>query len=200
MKRIGISQRQDAVIGRDEVRDGLDVRLSKLLWKLGFLPIPLVSGLEQPANYIRALGLDGIILSGGNDLGQVPARDVLEIALLDYAASKNLPVLGICRGMQMMNHFQGGTLRPVLDHVGVCHHVSGSLVGPSDREVNSYHNFGILSDDLGTELDAVAWSSDGVIEALKHRTWPWLGIMWHPERNEPYAKPDRILIKNHLGT
>lgn len=198
MKRIGVSQRRDAIAGRDEVRDGLDVRLANLLWELGFLPVPLVSGVAEPAGYIAALGLDGFVLSGGNDLGQMPARDALEAAVLDHSISHCLPVFGICRGLQMMNYYLGGSLRKVTDHVAVRHRISGPLIGSSGREVNSYHNQGVLSSDLDEELEALAWSEDGVIEALRHRTRPWLGIMWHPERDERVSETDRFLIKKHL--
>ena len=184
--RIAISQRRDAVAGRDEVRDALDARLTGLLWELGFLPLPLASGVAEPADYLAALAPDGVLLSGGNDIGSAPARDALEWAALEYAAAHGLPVLGLCRGMQMLNHFQGGALRPVSGHTAVRHPVTGPLVGDDGREVNSYHDQGLL--------DAVARADDGVVEALRHRRRPWLGIMWHPERDTPVASADRELI------
>ena len=98
----------------------------------------------------------------------------------------------------MMNHFQSGRLRSVSDHTAVRHRVHGTLVGEDGREVNSYHDQGLLDADLGEELDAVAWADDGVVEALRHRRRPWLGIMWHPERDTPVASTDRELIKQHF--
>ena len=196
--RIAISQRRDAVAGRDEVRDALDARLAGLLWELGFLPLPLASGVAEPADYLAALAPDGVLLSGGNDIGTTPARDALEWAALEYATAHGLPVLGLCRGMQMLNHFQGGALRPVSGHTAVRHRVTGPLVGDDGREVNSYHDQGLLDADLGDALDAVARTDDGVVEALRHRSRPWLGIMWHPERDTPVAAADRVLITRHL--
>ena len=196
--RIAISQRRDAVAGRDEVRDALDARLTGLLWELGFLPLPLASGVAKPADYLAALAPDGVLLSGGNDIGTTPARDALEWAALEYATAHGLPVLGLCRGMQMLNHFQGGALRPVSGHTAVRHRVTGPLVGPDGREVNSYHDQGLLDADLGDALDAVARTDDGVVEALRHRERPWLGIMWHPERDTPVASADRELITRHF--
>ena len=196
--RIAMSQRRDAVAGRDEVRDALDQRLAGLLWELGFLPLPLASRVAQPADYLAALAPDGVLLSGGNDIGSAPARDALEWAALEYAAAQDLPVLGLCRGMQMINHFQGGALRPVSGHTAVRHRVTGPLVGPDGREVNSYHDQGLLDADLGDQLGAVAQADDGVVEALRHRRRPWLGIMWHPERDTPVASADRELINQHF--
>jgi len=196
--RIAVSQRRDAVAGRDEVRDALDDRLAGLLWELGFLPLPLASGVAQPADYLTALVPDGVLLSGGNDIGSAPARDALEWTALEYAAAHGRPVLGICRGLQMINHFQGGALRPVSGHRAVRHRVTGPLVGPGGREVNSYHDQGLLAADLGDQLQAVARADDGVVEALRHQRRPWLGIMWHPERDTPVASADRELITRHF--
>lgn len=184
--------------GRDEVREALDARLAGLLWELGFLPLPLASGVAEPADYLAALVPDGVLLSGGNDIGTTPARDALEWAALEYATAHGLPVLGLCRGMQMLNHFQGGALRPVSGHTAVRHPVTGPLVGDNGREVNSYHDQGLLDADLGDALDAVARADDGVVEALRHRSRPWLGIMWHPERDTPVARADRELITRHF--
>jgi putative glutamine amidotransferase len=193
-----ISQRRDKVAERDEVRDALDVRLTALLWDLGFLPIPMASPIGNHAEYITELMPDAVVLSGGSDIGQAPERDRLETALLDHAAAYQLPVLGICRGMQMINHSQGGNLRSVPSHVAVRHRISGPLIAPGGRAVNSYHKQGLLDADLGDELEAMAWSEDGVVEALHHRELPWLGIMWHPERDSPLAATDEQLIRRHL--
>jgi len=197
-RRVLVSQRRDAVAGRNEVRDTLDVRLSALLWELGFLPIFLASSINDHDAYLEALMPDAVVLSGGNDIGQAPDRDRLERVLLVHAAKHRLPVLGICRGMQMINQHQGGLLRAVSGHVAVHHRVSGPLIGPGGRDVNSYHNQCLFDADLGDDLEAVAWSDDGVVEALRHREWPWLGIMWHPERDKPVIDADKTLIRRHL--
>lgn len=193
-----MSQRCDAVAGRDEVLDALDIRLAALLWGFGFLPLPMASGIAAPADYLATLAPDGILLSGGNDIGSAPLRDALEKAALDYAAYHRLPVLGICRGMQFINHYQGGSLRSVSSHTAVRHRIHGPLVGDDGREVNSYHDHGLFDNDLGSDLEAVAWSNDGVVEALRHRELRWLGIMWHPEREEYLVAEDRELISHHF--
>lgn len=197
--RIAISQRHDYIVGRDESRDALDIRLGQLIWSLGFIPIPLVSGIGSHDTYLSNLKPDGILLSGGNDLGEVSIRDALELATLHYATKHNLPLLGVCRGMQMINHFQGGYLSPVSEHASVRHSVTGPLfLARLSLEVNSFHNSGILCSGLGRDLEALAWTQDGVIEALRHERKPWLGIMWHPERDMPVSNDDQIMIKDHF--
>ena len=195
-----VSQRCDTIVGRDEVRDALDVRICGLLWDLGFLPLPMATAIGDREGYIKSLLPDAVVLSGGNDIGQCAERDQLESALLSYAAEFRLPVLGICRGMQMINHYHGGALRAVSGHVATRHLVTGPLVGRGCREVNSYHSLGAVDADLGFELEAVAWSEDGVVEALRHRELPWLGIMWHPERDMPMVDEDKDLIRGCLAT
>lgn len=197
-KRVVVSQRCDPVVGRDETRDALDIHLSALLWELNFLPVPMTSAISDHEEYIQALMPDAVVLSGGSNIGQTVERDRLETALLLYATTNDLPVLGICRGMQMINHHQGGNLRQISGHVAVRHLIFGPLAVPSQPEVNSFHNIGIVDNDLGNDLEAVAWSNDGAVEALRHRKLPWLGIMWHPERDTPATDFDQTLIRRHL--
>lgn len=196
--RIALSQRQDAVPGRDEVREALDVRWGGLLWDLGFLPLPLTAGVADHASYLNEIAPDGFLLTGGPDIGAWPARDKLERAALEYAIDANLPVLGICRGMQFLNDFQGGSLKPMAGHTAVRHEISGPLMSNGPRSVNSYHDLVLQDSDLGDDLEAVAWAQNGVIEALRHSVRPWLGIMWHPERETKVALADLELIFNHF--
>lgn len=199
-KRIAISQRYDQVPGRNEFRDALDARWAALFEQMSALPIVLPSGLSDVADYLQALEVDGLVLSGGNDIGTALQRDQLEQKSLDYAAQFAMPVLGVCRGMQFLNHVEGGELRTVEGHVARRHSLSGDWArGLSIRDVNSYHHQAIVAETLSPAFTALALSDDGVIEAMQHIQKPWLGIMWHPERETPFASHDLKLIQNHFG-
>lgn len=200
MKKILISQRRDGIVGRNEVRDTLDTRWAKILFDLGFLPIPVCSELAGVHNYIEQLMPDGILLSGGNDIGQVHERDQLETALLDHASANNLNVLGVCRGMQMLNHYLGGGLVRVNGHVATQHSLEGDWAKQQGYQlVNSYHNQAIKLQTVAQSLEVLAMTADGVVEAVKHSTLPWLGIMWHPEREPLVSKSDQELILKLFG-
>lgn len=195
MKKIIVSQRRDSIVGRDEERDAMDVRIGKLLFDLGFLPIFLCSDITDYQTYFDALKPDGILLGSGNDLGEYPKRDALEKALLDYAAEKELPVLAICRGTQMINHYLGGQLKPVANQVATYVAIEGKLAEQYGySQVNSYHNLGIDSAHLSNALEVVAQTQQGIVKAIQHKNLPWLGIMWHPEREKKILEQDRKLI------
>ena len=200
MKRIGITQRRDGVPNRAEVRDALDVNWAALLWDLGILPIPLCSDIENAQAYLQALDLDGFILSGGNDIGEMPKRDALESTILEYAKTHKRPVLGVCRGMQFINHIQGGSLIKVQGHVATMHErLMGEWAGELGvGQVNSFHNYAITAETLGEDLIPLANTEDGVIEAIKHTDHPWLVIMWHPEREKKLNNWNAEIIKTHL--
>lgn len=200
MPVIAISQRRDQIAGRDEQRDGMDVRIAKIFFDLGFLPVPLCSELHNATGYFEAIAPDAILINSGNDLGEYPARDNLEIRLLDYAKEKQIPVLGICRGTQLINHYCGGSLKPVSGHVATRQSLEGELAKKYNYStVNSYHNFAITPATLGNNLSAVAHTADGVIKAIQHQQYPWLGIMWHPEREASLAKQDFQLLQDILN-
>ena len=144
------------------------------------------------------LSPDGFVLSGGNDIGSTIERDNLELAILEYSSEHQLPLLGICRGMQIINDYQGGSYQCIEGHVATKHPVSGKLTENRERHVNSFHEFAITMTTLGSNLEVLAICSDGVVEAIAHQKKPWLGIMWHPERDAEFADQDRQLISNHL--
>jgi putative glutamine amidotransferase len=161
--------------------------------------------------------LDALVLAGGVDVdpaaygarphpevGQtVPERDRFEIALAHRALERDLPLLGICRGMQLLNVARGGTLvQHVPDVVGHEEHrhtrgqfadhdveiEPGSLAaraaGAERFAVKSHHHQGI--DELGEGLEVTGWSvGDGLAEALEDRERRFvLGVLWHPEEDE----------------
>lgn len=197
MKRILITQRVDYISERKELYEGVDIRFCKVLSAMGFLPIPVSCAVQDKVSYIMGLNPDAILLSGGNDIGSSEERDKMEFMLLGYAKSENLPVFGICRGMELMNLYQGGSLSTIDGHVSTYHYIEGSLY-PKGRKVNSFHNFAIFPKNLGSNLDILAKAPDGTVEAIRHFSLPWLAVMWHPEREVTSNVCDWEMIKNHL--
>lgn len=194
--RVGITQRVDHLPDRNERRDGLDQRLSALLDSAGLLPVPIPNLLRDPAAFVDAMGLDLIILSGGNDLAHLPAasapaseRDSTEARLLDLTTERGIPVLGICRGLQMMVDHAGGTLTRVEGHAGTTHEIDvlDDSLWPlrHRRVVNSFHNWAVTPDMLGGSLAALALAPDGTVEAAHRPGLPQVCVMWHPEREPP---------------
>jgi len=197
MRRIGLTQRVDEFPHRSETRDGLDQSWAPLLENLDLCPVPLCNSIKRPSDYLDALGLDGVIITGGNDIQTAPTptalplRDRFEYDVLTYCLGRRLPVLGVCRGMQIINVFFRGTLSQITDHVATRHPMRH---GDGLRSVNSYHNFCIYPRDLGKELSPIAHCEDGSIEAFRHDNGFFHGIMWHPEREIPSDSLDVELL------
>lgn len=153
----------------------------------------------------QSLGVNALVLSGGDDLGATPERDRTEQILLAWAAARNLPVIGICRGMQMLQHFFGGGLVPLSAqrHVRARHAIvwRGSDAASETREVNSYHQWGLFADLLAPQLESLAiCREDNSVEALRARSLPWLGLMWHPEREVAAHPADLELFRRQFAT
>lgn len=157
--------------------------------------------------------LDGLILAGGPDYGDVPDRDAFEIALARAALEADLPLLGVCRGMQLMNVARGGTLVEHLpdvlgheDHRAVPgafgdHDVrlaDGSLAaraaGAPTHATKSHHHQGV--DRIGEGFDVTGWAVvDDLPEALEDRSRRFaLGVQWHPEA-DPRAVEIAALVE-----
>ncbi|KAB1947854.1 gamma-glutamyl-gamma-aminobutyrate hydrolase family protein [Micromonospora sp. ALFpr18c] len=176
---------------------------------------------DQDADVVAVL--DGLLLAGGADVGpgrygqpphprteDRPDRDAGELTLLAAALAAGLPVLGVCRGMQLLAVAYGGALHQHLpDVVGHDEHrpapgvygdhavrfAAGSLAAAVlagvDR-VNSYHHQAVA--DPG-RLSVTGWAADGVIEAVEDPALPFvLGVQWHPE-NESDPRPIAALVE-----
>jgi putative glutamine amidotransferase len=179
------------------------------------LIIPIV---EQPKETIREIAerIDGLLLAGGDDvspllygeephigLGEVsPERDEQELALISEVVKLKKPILGICRGMQVLNVAFGGTLyqdlprewngkiqhnqRAKRSHLSHRVHIEpGSrlhelLNGETPIGCNSFHHQAVKT--VGRELVPVAWDEEGLIEAIEHPDYPFMvAVQWHPE-------------------
>lgn len=196
MKLIGLTQRVEDLPARRERRDCLDQAWTGLLLDNGFWPVPLPNRIPDTEKLLTRLGLSGVILTGGNDLGAAPERDTFENSLLESCARSRVPVLGVCRGLELMNAHYGGRLEPVAGHAAVVHDiraVPGGKMPALRPSVNSFHEFGIPGEALSADLAAAAIAADGTVEAAVHRSLPQWGIMWHPERGPRDADDARLL-------
>jgi len=200
---IAISQRQDKNKHGDFV-DTLENNYINYLEKFGVKLIQIPNSSEDIRSYFKTPPIKGIILSGGNDIGESEQRDETEKKLLDIAVKRKLPVLGICRGMQFINHYFGGSLNHVENHVAQNHNIEiiDNKIGQSLKgqiKTNSYHTQGISSEGLSNQLKSFAQSSDLLIEGLYHPFLPIAGIQWHPERISPGNEINEKLIKAFLN-
>jgi N5-(cytidine 5'-diphosphoramidyl)-L-glutamine hydrolase len=197
LNTVAITQRVSVVPEYSERRDCLDQAWPRFLEACGLLPLALPNVSEVALPMCAAANVAGIVLTGGNDLvefgGEAPERDALENALLDLAEERNLPVVGVCRGMQVIQRRCGVPLRRVDGHVTARQVIS---VNGQPQQVNAYHCFGATESRPPLKTWAVA--DDGVIKAVQHSAHPITGIMWHPERNRPFAAADIALFRRHF--
>jgi len=175
-----------------------------LLPGVHWMPVPNLG--KDSVEFTDAWQLDGLILSGGNDIGESSLRDTTERLLLEYFIGNGKPVLGICRGLQLLQTNLGGKLEKCdeVTHVAAQHEVN-ITEDPSDthwsgkRQVNSFHRYGIRVPDLQPSLRALATTHDGWVEAARLENSTVLGLMWHPERDVQYSLKDRGMIQWLFG-
>ena len=142
-------------------------------------------------------------MSGGNDLGIEPLRDATENEILTYATKNDLPLLGVCRGLQFLCSQYGGRLTEdqTNRHVATSHRVEissdyGGFSRSQILEVNSFHNY--VVDDPGS-LDVFAVDGEGKVEGVFSDRQRIAAIMWHPERYTEYHPNDLFLIRSFFG-
>ena len=187
------------------------------IYASGGLPLVLPSDAPPEEAAYLLERVDGLLLTGGGDIdparyggqphaqvyGVKPARDALEIALVEAAVARGVPFLGICRGIQVLNVALGGTLYedlasqypnalrhrtdPVRERTLLVHGIKAEkesrlvrLLGETEFEVNSLHHQGIR--DVAPGLKVTAHAPDGLVEAVELPDHPFgLAVQWHPE-------------------
>ena len=209
--KIGITQRSIEHDAYEERRDALAQDWFR--WCDRELPgatmVPVPNRLSDPVRCADTLELDALILSGGADLGRAPERDDTELCLLERFVMGRRPVLGVCRGFQVINHHHGGRTSPIAGHVGVDHAVTllgfaAKVAATATIRVNSFHANAIQTGGLAPDLEPLALAPDGSVEAAAHLELPVVGIQWHPERPHPGAGDTARIVKqffaNTLGS
>jgi putative glutamine amidotransferase len=211
-------------------RAGVNAAYVRALLAAGGVPLVLPPLLDAPQADAALAGVDGVLFTGGEDvdparygaarhpaLGAVSAeRDCTELALFAAARRRGLPVLGICRGIQLVNVAMGGTLwqdlpaerpgtvehNPKVARDARAHRIrlepesrAARAAGTTGFSANSFHHQAVR--DLAPGLVATGWADDGLVEAVETRDGPWLlAVQWHPEEmHADAAAPDGGLFR-----
>ncbi len=197
--------------GREKNHDRLNEAYAQAVWEAGGIPflLPASPGSGRAESHLAFL--DGLILSGGGDLDPIhygqepqpglgsisPDRDSHELALARLSVDWAIPVLGICRGIQVLAVALGGTLHQTLQ-TGLKHRQDApewypthevkvtpgsklrAILGESVLRVNSYHHQAV--DRVPAGFSATALAHDGCVEGIEAADGPWaVGVQWHPE-------------------
>lgn len=183
--RIGITTRITNAVGYDEKRDSLAHDWSRYFISQfpnsSWLSIPNIE--SDAIGFMEKWNINAIILSGGEDIGESKKRDNTEFKLIEYAQRNSFPVLGVCRGLQVLYSFFGGRIEKgtndfVQVHKAKRHNI---FIGGGMQEVNSYHQNILVEDSCPTNLSILSrCANDYTIESVSGNGI--LGIMWHPER------------------
>ena len=230
MKKIGVSAcfiypDLDRTVFGPKTLNYLEQDMARYLYRFGAYPV-LIPNLEQQELTELLSSFDGFVFQGGTDISPFsygetplqnskwpgdPIRDDYELKVMDYAIKQGKPVLGICRGMQLLNVYFGGTLfqdistqysdkvyhRDAKAYDQIRHRVhfpEGTLLDrlhgqQSEYWVNSVHHQGVK--EVGENLEVLAYSADDqLVEALqwsKDSPGKVMGVQWHPEffKNHP---------------
>ncbi len=205
MKRLGLTMRVETDPAHGEGRDVLAHDWSRLisgaLGDVPWLPIPNLG--KEVTDFVECWKIDALILTGGNDIGSCPRRDRTEHLLLEYASRERIPVLGVCRGLQLLQTFHGGRLGPAppghadgsCHSLEVCHPLARRIYAEPVLKVNSFHRMAVFGDDLAADLEPFLVSEDGLVEGLLHRTGRQVAVQWHPERPLPDPRIGVRLIR-----
>ena len=181
---IGLTMRVTQADAYPEARDSISHDWLRCLGAWGMTPV-LIPNIGASSALDR-VELDLLVLTGGDDIGETPERDQTERGLLLDAIARRTPVIGVCRGLQLINdHFQGETA-PVSGHVAKPHPVALRVAWEgfygSSATVNSFHGRAVPPESLGKDLQVTAVDDEGHVEGFIHATLPIAAVMWHPER------------------
>lgn len=189
---IGITQRLEQNSTYYEIREALSLEWGELLSDTDFIPLSYTKPIEK-------YNINGVIFSGGNDLSHLNPnnlsilRDKYEKNIIKYCIKSNIPILGVCRGAQILAYYFKSTLQKMPNHVNKQHTIKFKN---QTYKVNSFHNYCITK--LGNTLEITAKADDDTIESFKHKKFPIFGMMWHIEREKILSIPSRDILESFL--
>ena len=201
---VAITQRVVNASNRPEIGDYLDARWATTLDTLGLRPLPLPNHAPSVREMLSDIPVSLLILSGGNDLASLsnpndafPHRDEVERYAIALATAHEIPILGVCRGAQLLLREMGVDPVRQSGHAGTVHSIRTvsrtPWRWPLEFSVTSHHDWVIRQESLPPSIEVLAEADDGTVEAFRHldeRRW---GMMWHPEREQPAAHGVRAL-------
>lgn len=206
--------------------DCLENNYTTFLEDKGFELITVPNATLNITNFLNSKKFYGIVLTGGENINPFyyggktkknsysKDRDRIELSLLNYAVNHRIPVLGICRGMQLLNiYFKGKLIQNIAlidnnkTHKAVKFHrikIVNSEISINLKnnfiDVNSYHNQGVTLPKLGENLKPFAIFEElNLVEGLFHKSLPIAGIQWHPERSNTSKLLDDLIFDGFLN-
>lgn len=225
-KTVGVSLRVVEAPEYQEPRDAISQDWVNFLSGYEIRPILIPNKLPDTTEFIKDMKLSALLLSNGNNVGPLDVeeeklgmddvsidRDNTERELIGFAVSNQIPLIGVCRGFQMLNVYFGGKLvRDLSDVCGIPKpHVRGThevqfVDGDLKRQLkldnmitNSFHNQGVTSSTLSKQLRSFAMADRGIVEGVHHPDLPIVGIQWHPERAGSSRKVDEFLFRAFIN-
>ena len=141
-----------------------------------------------------------LIIPGGNNVSNIlrtsKIRNSIEINLIKICLKKNIPILGICRGAQLLNKNFGGKIKKVKNHMRTRHKIfftDNKIIKKNFLNVNSFHNYGIKKNDLSKVFNMLAIDKDENIEMFISNNKKIIATMWHPEREKNTQILDNLI-------
>ena len=141
-----------------------------------------------------------LIIPGGNDVSNVlktsKIRNIIEKNLIKICFKKKIPILGICRGAQLLNKSFGGKISKIKKHMRTRHNIfftNREIIKKNFLNVNSFHNDGIKKNDLSKSFKVLASDKHKNIEMFISNNKKIIGTMWHPEREKSTQLLDSLI-------